>query len=170
SAEEQISGSDAALAILKSIIPTIASGSIKHASTPQYLFWSEKLLAKTAALSSRVIGPQGSSAACEEDTEFCLKAFRLWASHAEVKRTDPLTAAPSTHARGIESIAATWKAYYDVLTAVLQKRLPYIPPYDGPPAKQLSAEFKRVQSITEIIFLANTKFPKANEGNGYVET
>lgn len=109
------------------------------------------------------------SSASTEDTEFCLKSFRLWASHAEIKRTDPLTAAPSVHAKGTESIAATWKAYYDILTAVLQKKLPYIPPYDGPSAKQLSSEFKRVQAITEVIFLANTKFPKANEGNEYVE-
>ncbi|KAI5285366.1 hypothetical protein KEM54_000625 [Ascosphaera aggregata] len=167
-AQEQVSGPDAALTLLKSILPHINSRIVKHSSTPQYLFWSEKLCSKAATLSSLFVVPQGASVR-EEDVEYCLQAFRSWASHSEVKRQDPLTDAPTSLSESTQSMAATWKAYYDVLTAILQKKLPYIAPFDGPPAVQLSAEFRRVQGITEVIFLANTKFPKANEGNDYVE-
>ncbi|KAI5307428.1 hypothetical protein KEM55_008307, partial [Ascosphaera atra] len=153
---------------MRPIVSYITSNNITHQSTPQFLFWSEQLLAKSAVLASRAIIPQGASAD-KETTEFCLKSFRLWASHNEVRRGDPASMVQSNVPGSPGSPAATWKAYYDVLTGVLRNGLPYTAPFDGPTRVQLSSEFRRVQGICEAILLKNTKFPKANEGNEYVE-
>ncbi|KAI5287904.1 hypothetical protein KEM52_001389, partial [Ascosphaera acerosa] len=161
-------------------------------TTPQFLFWSEKLLGKVATLTSKAVPititlpspspspspSRGFHPVSPAQAAPCLAAFRAWAAHSEVKKQDPASPPSLKPLFGsADSPAATWRAYYDLLTAVVASKtstqsgreVPYTPPFDGPPGLQLLAEFRRVQGVTEVMVLAGTAFPKAHETNDLVE-
>lgn len=118
-------------------------------------------------MASQNVSGQG-QLANERVVEFALKSFRLWASHAEVKRgssTAASHAAPADHSVR----TSIWMTYYHLLSEILQHKIPYIPPSERPKRVHLSTEFRRVQSICENALLKDVKFPKANSSNKLVE-
>lgn len=137
------------------------------ASSPQYSFWSEQFLAKCALLASEAAATQDTHGVAT--VEFALWAFRAWASLGDIKQTDPASTAGKNLADGLGSRHSMWKAYYQFLSVILQRRLPYSPPAEGSHRVQLSSEFRRVQTVCENILLRNVRFPRAHAANRQVE-
>ena len=135
--------------------------------SPQYFLWSEQFLAKCALLASDTgtAGETPSSAT----VEFALWAFRAWASHGDINQVDPASSAGKNLADGLGSRFSIWMSYYRFLSVVLQRRLPYSPPAEGPHRVQLFSEFRRVETVCENILLRNVKFPRAHGANHQIE-
>ncbi|KAK2877770.1 hypothetical protein FQN49_001223 [Arthroderma sp. PD_2] len=104
----------------------------------------------------------------ESSLEFGLRSLRLWASHPDIKGSDPAVAADITPTNS-SSKTSLWRAYYDLLSIILQNELTYPPTSDGPKRVQLSAEFRRIEATCENVLLRHSKFPKANVVNQEVE-
>ncbi|GLA15053.1 hypothetical protein AnigIFM62618_001539 [Aspergillus niger] len=168
SAQRMTSDPEGALETLHSLTPWVNIQLQSSTNSPQFLYWSEKLLG------------QGASLACEEASKDLAAAnaqtiattlgfFRLWASHPSVKQmtlpqgmlmdstTEPVSKSP------------TWKSYYNLLSRILQQGLPYCPPANGPERPQLASEIRRVESLCEASILRETKFPTADSSNPEVE-
>lgn len=135
---------------------------------PQYTFWSEQFLAKCALLASELGATRETTSVAT--LEFALWAFRAWASQGDMKQSDPASTAGKNLADGLGSRYSMWKAYYRFLSVILQRRLPYSPPTEGPRRVQLSSEFRRVETVCENILLRNVKFPRAHAANYNVES
>lgn len=101
--------------------------------------------------------------------EIALRLFRLWAALPAVKQG--LTAAQPSHLDASTSLSRTsiWKAYYGLLTTVLQNGLAYMAPNDGPDRPQLASELRRIEAICENNLLRDVKFPTASSSNSEVE-
>lgn len=167
-AQDLLSGPVDAVKTLKAIFPRVSSPTSAATSNPQYLFWSERLLAKTASLSSETVVIENSQV--EEPTvEFALRSFRAWASHHDVKQGDPASTTDESTPASPGSRSSIWRAYYDLLSRILQQNLPYTPTSEGPIRPQLASEFRRVETICENALLRNTKFPKADGSNQEIE-
>ncbi|KAK2765994.1 hypothetical protein FQN54_007509 [Arachnomyces sp. PD_36] len=165
-AQSLVSGFDEAIQTFNSVLPWLSGSS--SGSAPQFLYWSEQLLAKGALMASQNVSGQGQSAN-EKVVEFALKSFRLWAAHTEVKRGHS-TPVPQTGAAADHSVRTSiWMSYYELLSEIVQSGIPYIPPSEGPKRVHLSTEFRRVQTICENVLLKDVKFPKANSSNRIVE-
>lgn len=67
------------------------------------------------------------------------------------------------------SKATPWKAYYDLLGAILQYGLTYFAPRSGAERPQLASEFRLVELKCESSFLREEKFPMAYVGSPNVE-
>lgn len=104
----------------------------------------------------------------EANLEFGLRSLRLWASHPDIKGSDPAVAADITPTNS-SSKTSLWRAYYDLLSIVLQNDLQYPPMSDAPKRVQLSTEFRRIEATCENVLLRHSKFPKANVSNQEVE-
>nr|KMM67009.1 hypothetical protein CPAG_03345 [Coccidioides posadasii RMSCC 3488] len=166
---ESLSGVQVAVEAMKPLAARVSIPTSNALLSPQYLFWSERLLAKTAGCTGKIVTAQGSQVT-ESTIEFALQSFRAWASHCEVKQGDPASTTDSSDASAKSGPkASTWRAYYDLLSHILQKRLPYIPSSEGPKQAQLVSEFRRVETICENALLRNAKFPKASSSNHEVE-
>lgn len=101
--------------------------------------------------------------------EIALQLFRLWSTHPAVKHN--LTSSNASDADPSDQLPRTsiWKAYYKLLTTILQDGLPYIAPSDGPNRPQLANELRRVESICEGSLLRESKFPTATANNFEIE-
>lgn len=156
-----------ALRTFRSIFARASSPATNQLPNPQFFFWSEQTLAKGASLASDVVVNLGPGAD-ESTIEFALTSFRAWASHSEVKRGDTAPVIASAPASPGPR-ASLWKAYYILLSTILQQGVAYIPPVEGSKRVHLSTEFRRVESVCESTLLKNTKFPKANSSGKVVE-
>lgn len=165
-AQALVSGPEDAIRTFKSVLPWVSAPVSSSPSSPQYLFWSEQLLAKAALLASEAAseGPLAN----EQTAEFALKAFRLWSSHRSVKQGDPISTALSSAPASPGSRASIWQAYYAFLSSTL-RRVVYVSPSESPKRVQLTTEFRRVETICENIVIKNTTFPKAEIKNREVE-
>ncbi|WEW56601.1 hypothetical protein PRK78_002048 [Emydomyces testavorans] len=167
-AQELLSGTADAVKTMKTIVPRVSFPTSAVALSPQYLFWSERLLAKAALLSSKAVTAE--SPQVEESTiEFALTSFRAWASHREVKLGDPISTTQDSAVASPSCRSSIWRAYYGLLSRILQQRLPYFAPSEGSKRAQLASEFRRVETIYENAFLRNAKFPKAGDSNQEIE-
>ncbi|PGH23392.1 hypothetical protein AJ80_02502 [Polytolypa hystricis UAMH7299] len=164
-AQSLASGSEDAMRTFASILPWLSSPISSSQSNPQFLFWSEKVLAKSALIAAESTRNHRD----QQTADLALKSFRLWADHPEVKRGDPASTVQSNAPASPGSRSTVWKAYYDFLTAVLQEGLYYTPTAEGPKRVQLSTEFRRIEAICENALLRNTKFPSAGTTNTHVE-
>ena len=147
-----------ALEAISSLTPWLSSHSQTFSSTPQFSYWTEKLLGKSAQLT----GDQICANTVVVDDKLmgtALTSFRLWSAH-------PVAKQPSS-SQGQK--LATWKSYYDSLTAILQHGLPYVPATSEPERPQLASELRRVESIYEANLLQSVMFPTANSTNSQVE-
>lgn len=147
-----------ALEAISSLTPWLSSHSQSFSSTPQFSYWTEKLLGKGAQLT----GDQICANTVVVDDKLmgtALTSFRLWSAH-------PVAKQPSS-SQGLK--LATWKSYYDVLTAILQHGLPYVPATSEPERPQLASELRRVGSVYEANLLQSAMFPTANSTNSQVE-
>ncbi|OJD15505.1 hypothetical protein AJ78_04236 [Emergomyces pasteurianus Ep9510] len=166
-AQALVSGPDDAIRTFKSVLPWVSAPVSSSPSSPQYLFWSEQLLAKTALLASEAAseGPPAN----ELSVEFALRAFRLWSSHHSVKQGDPASTVPSSAPASPGSRSSIWQAYYTFLSSTLRQAV-YVSRSESAKRAQLTTEFRRVEAICESIVIKNTTFPKAEVKNMEVET
>ncbi|EEQ87072.2 filamentation protein [Blastomyces dermatitidis ER-3] len=166
SAQALVSGSEDAIRTFKSVLPWVSAPVSNSPSSPQFLFWSEQLLAKAALIASEAAseGPLAN----EQTVEFALKAFRLWSSHRNVKQGDPASTVLSTAPASPGSRASIWQTYYTLLSSTL-RQVVYTCPSESQKRAQLTTEFRRVEAICENIVIKNTTFPKAEVKNREVE-
>ncbi|EEP79513.1 predicted protein [Uncinocarpus reesii 1704] len=168
-AEELLSGSGDAVKIMKPIVARVSWLPSNATSNPEYMFWSERLLAKTCLFGCESVLAEGSLVS-ESTVEFTLKSFRAWASHPEVKRSDPASTMDTSSASASpDSRFSIWRAYHNLLSQILQQKLPYSAPSEGPIRPQLASEFRRVEAIYENALLKIAKFPKADASNKEIE-
>jgi hypothetical protein len=130
------------------------------------LHWSEQLAAESAlAASTEAI--KDLPAVDEDLMNTALRLLRLWSAHPNVKQG----VSPYTDGSGeCTPKYLTWKSYYDLLSAILQNDLAYIPPASGPERQQLATEIRRVELIYEASLLRETKFPTADTENTQIES
>ncbi|KAK2736368.1 hypothetical protein FQN55_001663 [Onygenales sp. PD_40] len=166
-AQALVSGAEDALRTFKSVLPWVSAPVSNSPSGPQFLFWSEQLLAKAAMLSSEAATTDGQQAD-EKTVEFALRAFRLWAAHPEVKAGDPSSTVQSNAPASPGPRSSIWKAYYIFLSSIIRQEI-FVSPSEAPKRVQLSTEFRRVEAICENILIRKTKFPKAEVANKEVE-
>lgn len=158
------SASNDALGVICSLTPWLSSHSQTFSSSPQFSYWSERLLAKGAQLA----GDQICANAVVVDDKLmgtALALFRLWSAHPIAKQ--PVSSHGGSN--GDDSKFALWKSYYDVLTAILQHSLPYVPATSESERPQFASEFRRVESVYEVNLLQNVMFPTANSTSSQVE-
>ncbi|EGC48903.1 filamentation protein [Histoplasma capsulatum var. duboisii H88] len=165
-AQALVSGPEDAIRTFKLVLPWISAPSSTSPSNPQFLFWSEQLLARAALLASEAAseGPLAN----EQTAEFALKAFRLWAAHRNVQQGDPASDVVSTAPASPGSRASIWKAYYTYLSSTLYQ-VAYTSPSESQRRVQLTTEIRRVEAICENVVIKNTTFPKAEAKNTEVE-
>ncbi|EEH46071.1 uncharacterized protein PADG_02221 [Paracoccidioides brasiliensis Pb18] len=165
-AQALVLGFEDAIRTFKSVLPWASTFVSNSPSSPQFLFWSEQLLSKAALIASEAAaeGPLAN----ENTVEFALRAFRLWASHPNVKQGDEASTALGTAPTNSVSRASIWKAYYGILSSTL-RQVAYDSPSESPKRAQLTTELRRVEAICENILIKNTKFPKAEVANKEVE-
>ncbi|RAH77372.1 hypothetical protein BO86DRAFT_370968 [Aspergillus japonicus CBS 114.51] len=167
--QRMVSDAGDALETLESVTPWLSNhlqGSTL--SNPQFLYWSEKLLAEGASIT--VDDALRDIAATDAQTVTTALGFlRLWASHPNNKQA---TASQTVHANSsTEAVlrSSLWKSYYQLLTAILRHGVPYSPSTNGPERPQLASEIRRVETLYEATLLRETKFPSANSSNPQVE-
>ncbi|CAI6333476.1 unnamed protein product [Periconia digitata] len=158
--ENAIQSYRSVLSLLSSTQPT--------AGTPQFKLWTEHLLVRLCHLSDQTadtreyIGPSEA-----------LQAFRLWATYWDnTAKTHSTEGANAARQRRF-----AWKAYYDTLSDILRRGLPYEPEptisneysekSSGHTNTRLRqrAELKKVETIYESLLLKETEFPKASDTN-----
>ncbi|EFR00713.1 hypothetical protein MGYG_03718 [Nannizzia gypsea CBS 118893] len=166
-AEELSSGKENALRTFKSTFSWAATPASADTSNPQLLFWSEQYLARTSMLAYELFISKAPNYD-EAKLEFGLRSLRLWASHPDIKGNDPAVAADITPTNS-SSKTSLWRAYYDLLSIILQNDLQYPPMSEAPKRIQLSTEFRRIEATCENVLLRHSKFPKANVTNQEVE-
>lgn len=143
--------------------------------SPELRRWTERLLGKSCLYSVKTI-PSPST----QDLGETYSAFKAWGDFWE--------RAPSreeTTASGLDiPRRQVWKAYYDLLSTILQQGLVFntdprsgedifVPDTVSEPQTQLKlrqrTEMQRVESTYESLLLAETRFPKASQASIEVE-
>ncbi|KAH9830068.1 putative cation-transporting ATPase [Teratosphaeria destructans] len=152
--------------------------------TPELRRWTERVLARACMYYHRQIESPSLSKLNET-----LVAFRAWSSFWQ---RAPKPGAPGARSdSGSPSIdiprRVVWKAYYDVLSVILQYGLMYLPSdsgstplgvHSGGPIneryiearQQQRAEFQMVEETYESLLLNETQFPRSNQTNTEVES
>ncbi|THC97296.1 hypothetical protein EYZ11_003244 [Aspergillus tanneri] len=163
-----VSGSIEATKTFNSLVPWITNHGEACSNNPQFLYWSEKLLAEGALLASEEANNQV-PAVDGELVNTALRLFRLWSSHPYVKQG--IAHRDQQIDSGSESVSKSliWKSYYNFLSAVLKYDLPYSPPAHGPERPQFSSELRHVEGLCESNLLREVKFPTADSQNTQVE-
>lgn len=140
--------------------------------------WTERLLARACMYSVKKM-PSPSI----QDLGETYSAFRAW---GEFWQRVPSTSAPVGSTALDLPRRQVWKAYYDLLSTILQHDLTYsshssssacvmVPATEVSYTQRLSvrrkqrSEMKRIESTYESILMNETKFPKASQGNSEVE-
>lgn len=156
-----------------SMLPYISSTQASLGTTPEYRFWTERLLARHCMLSSRHITANAHSrhyllsSASSIDSSVTLAPFRTWAELSADRQSR--NADLPTRNDGQDGISETriWQAYYDALSILVQQGI--VQPVFQSRTLQ-SMELKKVEAIYEAILLKDMKFPKANRANPDIET
>lgn len=167
--QRMVSDAGDALETLESVTPWLNNhlqGSTL--SNPQFLYWSEKLLAEGASITAED-ALRDIAATDAQTVTTALGFLRMWASHPNSKQA---TASQTVHTNNsTEAVlrSSLWKSYYQLLTAILRHGVPYSPSTNGPERPQLASEIRRVEAVYEANLLRETKFPSANSSNPQVE-
>ncbi|KAE8354322.1 filamentation protein [Aspergillus coremiiformis] len=164
-AQHTVSGSTDALDTLHSLTLWLSNHNELSSDSPQFLHWSEQL-ASESALVAGTEALRGVPLVDETIMKTALRLLRVWSAHPRVTQG----ASPQTH--GFKECTPkylTWKSYYDLLSAILQHHLTYIPPASGPELQQLATELRHVESAYESSLLRETKFPTADTENTQME-
>lgn len=103
-----------------------------------------------------------------------LVAFRAWATFWEGRPSQGATEIDGPKVESGILRRHIWKAYYDILSVILQRGLTYEPPpiamaeksgQSVPTRVVQRAELKRVETTYEGLMLQEVRFPKADEVN-----
>lgn len=148
--------------------------------------WLERILDSYCRLANSVALSDLTWSALQE----ALRAFRFWSKFVEqsVSRTSntPLELASRT----VKPRRPIWKQYYNLLSTILQRQLPYRPPsseetllqptvlangyekgeWERTARSQQRAELQNVQENYERLLLHEVPFPKAHEFNEEIES
>ncbi|KAM3417640.1 hypothetical protein BST61_g5876 [Cercospora zeina] len=148
--------------------------------TPQLRTWTERLLGRACIYNVKKL-PSPSI----RDLSETYSAFKAWAEFWQRAVSSPT----SNHSGTFLDVPRrqVWKAYYDLLSTVLQHDLLYSP-YSNSPSdafifsntilpqdrrttvkQRQRSEMHRVETIYESLLLEETQFPKASESNSEVE-
>ncbi|KAI5364889.1 Putative tetratricopeptide-like helical domain superfamily [Septoria linicola] len=148
--------------------------------TPELRRWTERLLGRACMYTVKKL-PSPSV----RDLSETYYAFKAWGDFWQ--RAPSASVAKTASSRLDVPRRQVWKAYYDLLSTVLQHDLLYSP-YPGPGAdafifsntvlpyeqrtaakQRQRAEMQRVETVYESLLLEETKFPKASQLNNEVE-
>lgn len=141
--------------------------------TPELRRWTERLLGRACLYSVKTV-PSPSV----RDLSEMYSTFKAWGAFWQ-RSSSSSTGTASTGQWDIPR-RQVWKAYYDLLSTVLQHELlptsaGLVPTTsiiaDQQPIliRQQRAEISRVETIYESLLLGETKFPKASQSNAEVE-
>ncbi|EME81877.1 filamentation protein [Pseudocercospora fijiensis CIRAD86] len=125
--------------------------------------WTERLLARACMYSVKKMPSPSASDFAEAH-----RPFRAWGEFWHRAPTHQGATTPS----GLEiPRRQVWKAYYDLLSSVLQHALIYGPEQKGSAIEflPLTSSLLRVESAYESLLLEETKFPKASQANTELE-
>ncbi|KAB8237655.1 putative filamentation protein (Rhf1) [Aspergillus alliaceus] len=164
-AHHRVSGSADALDTLHSLTSWLSSHNELSSDSSQFLHWSEQLASESALVASTE-ALKNIPIVDEALMKTALKLLRAWSAHPNIKQ------GTLTHIDGFEECTPkylTWKSYHDLLSAILQYDLAYIPPASGPERPQLATELRRVEAVYESNLLRETKFPTADTENSQME-
>lgn len=154
-----------------SLLPIINASSL----CVEQRLWTERLLARFCVLSSQIISDFGAS---QTSPATDLMAFRAWATFWEGRPSQGMTEIDGPRTESGVLRRHIWKAYYDILSTILQRGLRYEPPSTAMDEKSTQPvvtrilqrlELKRVETTYEGLMLQEIRFPKADEVNVEVE-
>ena len=148
--------------------------------TPELRRWTERLLGRACMYNVKKL-PSPSV----QDLSEAYYSYKAW---GDFWQRAPASSPSSTSASRLDvPRRSVWRAYYDLLSTVIQHDLLYSP-YSGPGAdafvfsntilpddqrtamkQRQRAELQRVEKVYETLLLEETKFPKASQSNGEVE-
>ncbi|KAK4621833.1 hypothetical protein CLAFUR4_07540 [Fulvia fulva] len=142
--------------------------------TPELRRWTERLLAKACTYSVKNIP----TPSLQDQSEAYL-AFRSWGDFCQRAPASP----PSSHTPLDIPRRQVWKAYYDLLSALLQQGLVHAPDANValipasdllvesriPAKRRQRDEMKRIEASYETLLIGETQFPKASQTNQEVE-
>jgi hypothetical protein len=167
SAQEKTGAVRDAVSTYSSVIPWLSSSPIA-APSMQSRMWTENVVVRLCQLSDQSAGAGEYITSTQ-----ALHNYRFWAKFWDATVAGGGSDAPSAarHRR------LAWKAYYDTLSIILRRNLPYEPEAmpatsEKPPLHTQStlrlrqrAELKRVETIYEGLLIKETQFPKAIQSN-----
>ncbi|KAL8639399.1 MAG: hypothetical protein Q9228_003566 [Teloschistes exilis] len=169
-----------------SILPHVMNNIPSSHSCSEYRHWTERYLIAYCSLSNRVA--KMASDHGPPDTGAILAPFRVWADFwASTSKFTNSSGLGKSKMVQSSSRRRTWQLYYDTLSEILQRDVPYPLPTRGPSVtpreissdnvKSLenskllqSIELKLVEGAFEEVLLKEVAFPKANEVNVEVES
>lgn len=149
--------------------------------TPELRIWTERLLARTCMYRYRNLQPFTLPL-----LNAALSSFHAWASFWQ-RAPSPALGSASSPSRVDIPRREVWRAYYDLLSTILQQGLLYTPsannshnllmfPSTGISTDQFvscrvrqRAELMRVEATYESLLLNEMQFPKSNQTNNEVE-
>ncbi|GAB7362401.1 hypothetical protein MBLNU230_g2725t1 [Neophaeotheca triangularis] len=164
----------------KTIYRTAASQT-PSSRTPELRRWTERLFARSCT--HHIDAGQSRSIAAMSDA---LQSYRSWADFWQ-RSPPPSSGSGQTTSRLDIPRRSVWRAYYDILSTILQYGLVYNPSPSSSedllvqsasciPENELSAtksrqraELARIEKTYESLLLNETQFPKASETNREVE-
>ncbi|KAJ4339480.1 hypothetical protein N0V87_003178 [Didymella glomerata] len=168
SAQERTGATADAVKTYTSILPWLSA---QTAESAQFRMWTESLLGRLCQLSDQ---SEGSNFIGPSDALQTFRAFDKF-SEGSGRSTGSVTA---DHAK---SRRLAWKSYYDTLSTIIHRDLPYeaglvqaTTEKSGEQDRtalrlQQRAELKRVETIYENLLIKETHFPKASENNREIE-
>lgn len=167
SSQEKTGSVEEAIQSYRSVLPWLSSIPLANTS-PQFRLWTEHLMVRLCHLSNQTSDTREFTHLSE-----ALQVFRFWAMYwdSTVKFHGTEGANVARHRR------LAWRAYYNTLSDILVRDLPYQPdsalsngsnekPSNHSKSRILQrAELKKVETIYENLLLKEIEFPKASETN-----
>lgn len=172
SALEKTGAVGEAVTAYSSIMPWLSSTSTPNTESAQFHMWGEHSIVRLCQLSDQSADTGESINAFD-----ALRTYRYWAKFWDASKNSASEADDAARHRRL-----AWKAYYDSLSTILRRNLPYEPDTTPALAEKPSpnpqsdmrlrqrAELKRVEAVYENLLIKETKFPKASETNHEVES
>ncbi|KAL8713755.1 MAG: hypothetical protein Q9220_002281 [cf. Caloplaca sp. 1 TL-2023] len=183
--QETSGDENGALSTYQSVIPEITTMLQAPQVTLELRTTIEKLLARCCILTSIFVKRAAYNHQDSRGTGTTLAPFRAWAElWASVPKDPSSSGLPP---RGSVPRRQTWRLYFDILSEMLQKGLPYPIMTQGPsatakemssdhvkslenPRLQQSLEMQKIEDVYDEILHKEVSFPKANETNLEVES
>ncbi len=187
SSQESAGNIHDAIQTYESMLPYISTIQSTSASSTEYRFWAERLLACHCLITSRDVQSKFEKMKQTLSPESTLAPFRAWADFWGTRLSGDNGKFEGQDYRGGVSRRRIWQAYYNTLSIFLQQGSLYPSPSEKPstvvktvsaydnkflanPRLQQITELKKVEAIYEGLLMREVKFPKANEANTEVES
>ena len=181
SSEESISGPSNSTPLYESSLRNILMMSFtRKADSAEFSSWWEAFLVKCCDRCYDVFRKAVKSNTANASPGTALAAYRSWAEHREKRQRNGVTSIPQDDQVPSATPRSMWKAYYDLLSTVLQYGYTY-PPKSSPligqesdPAgkgdqQSLGAELRRIEEVYEQFVLKENTFPEASVINHDVD-